>query len=79
MLPVDIIGWFGTIFMFAGSIVNIKKHTGCWPLWILGGTGLIIQAAMLGTWNVMTLQLMYMPLNIWGWLQWRRDDEDSRT
>lgn len=74
MMFVDMIGWFGTIAMFTGSIINIYKHTSCWPLWIIGGVSLIIQAIILGTWNIMTLQLLYMPLNIFGWIQWRKED-----
>ena len=40
----DIIGWAGTILMFTGSIVNIYKHTWCWPLWIIGGFAIIYQS-----------------------------------
>jgi hypothetical protein len=68
----DIIGWIGTIVMFSGSITNIYKHNSCWYLWIIGGTGLIIQALLLGTYNILTLQLLYMPLNVFGWIQWRK-------
>ena len=79
MLLVDIIGWAGTIFMITGSIINIYKHTWCWPVWILGGGLVCLQGLMLGTWNIVALQLMYMPLNLWGWIQWRKDNENSRT
>lgn len=76
---VDIIGWTGTIFMLLGSIVNIYKHTWCWPLWIIGGAAIIAQSVMIGSWNIVTMQLIYMPLNVIGWLQWRRDNENSRS
>ena len=71
---VNIIGWVGTILMFTGSIINIYKHTWCWPLWIIGGFAIIYQSVILGSWNILVLQALYMPLNIIGWLQWRRDD-----
>lgn len=74
MLFVDIIGWVGTVLMLIGSIINIYKHTMCWPLWILGGTAIIVQSLMIASWNIVVMQSIYMPLNIIGWLQWRRDD-----
>lgn len=73
MLMVDIIGWSGTILMLIGSIINIYKHTWCWPIWILGGALIIIQSVMIGSWNIVTMQLAYMPLNLFGWYQWRSD------
>ena len=76
MLYVDIIGWTGTILMLIGSIINIYKHTWCWPAWITGGALIIVQAMILGTWNIMVMQLTYMPLNIYGWYTWRRDNEN---
>jgi hypothetical protein len=71
---VDIIGWSGTILMLVGSIINIYKHTWCWPVWIAGGTLIICQSMVIGTWNIVTMQLAYMPLNAYGWIQWRNDE-----
>ena len=76
MDAVDIIGWAGTILMLVGSIINIYKHDFCWPIWIVGGTLIICQAMVIGTWNIVTMQLAYMPLNAYGWYQWRRDCEN---
>ena len=74
MNVVDIIGWSGTILMLVGSIINIYKHTWCWPIWITGGALICTQGALLGAWNIAALQLAYMPLNIFGWYQWRNDE-----
>lgn len=70
MIFIDIIGWTGTILMLLGSIINIYKHTLCWPVWIVAGICLIYQAVLLDTWNIAALQLIYLPLNIYGWKQW---------
>jgi hypothetical protein len=75
MISIDTIGWVGTILMFGGSILSIYKHKACWHLWILGGIGIIIQSVVQTNWNILALQVLYMPLNIWGWMQWRIDDE----
>jgi len=74
MLIIDIIGWVGTILMFGGSILSIYKHVSCWPLWIIGGIALGLQALDAGLTNAALLQIMYIPLNIWGLYEWRRDD-----
>lgn len=76
---IDMIGWFGTALMFGGSVLSIYKHKACWPMWILGGLGIIYQSFMIFNWSILALQLMYMPLNIWGWNQWRQDDNGLRT
>ena len=70
---VEIIGWLGTIFMLLGSITNIYKHLSCWPLWIIGGALIILQAIMQFNWNILVMQLIYMPLNIYGWIEWRNN------
>ena len=77
MLFVDVVGWCGTILMFGGSILSIYKHKSCWILWILGGIAIIYQAAIQMNWNILILQVLYMPLNVWGIIEWRKDDEDS--
>lgn len=74
---VDAIGWIGTILMFGGSILSIYKHKACWILWILGGVAIIYQSYMIFSWNILTMQLLYMPLNIWGWMQWNQDDSEN--
>lgn len=71
---IDIIGWVGTILMFTGSIINIYKHIWCWPLWIIGGVLIIIQSISIGSYNIIALQLLYMPLNILGWMHWRDNE-----
>lgn len=71
---VDAVGWIGTIFMLLGSIINIYKHTWCWPAWIIGGTAIITQSILIGSWNIAVLQLLYMPLNVYGWMQWRKEE-----
>lgn len=75
MLFADMIGWAGTILMFGGSVVNIYKHKSCWPLWIIGGLAIIYQSLVIGSWNLVVLQALYQPLNIWGWWQWKNDEE----
>lgn len=77
MMFVDMIGWMGTILMFGGSVVNIYKHKACWVLWIIGGFMIIYQSFIIFNWNILVLQALYQPLNMWGWLQWRQDNENS--
>lgn len=74
---IDIIGWFGTLIMLAGSIFSIYKHILCWPAWIAGGACIIIQGITLGTWNIVALQLLYIPIDLIGWYQWRKDDSEN--
>ena len=73
MLIVDIIGWAGTLLMLMGSIINIYKHTLCWPVWIAASLCIIYQSIMIGSWNIMVMQFIYIPINIYGWIQWRKD------
>ncbi len=68
---IEIIGWLGTIIMLLGSIFSIKKHIVCWPAWLIGGACIIIQGISLGTWNIVALQLMYIPIDLIGWYHWR--------
>ena len=74
---VDIVGWGGTALMFGGSVLSIYKHKACWPIWLIGGMAIIYQSMVVGSYNLVVLQIMYTPLNIWGWLQWRRDDGNN--
>ena len=71
---IDAIGWIGTVLMFGGSLLSIYKHKMCWLLWILGGAAIIIQCVSIQSWNLVVMQIMYMPLNVWGWIQWRNDE-----
>ena len=71
---VDIIGWIGTLLMLTGSVINIYKHTMCWPVWIVASLAIIYQSLMIGSWNIVAMQSIYVPLNIVGWLQWRKED-----
>lgn len=75
---IDAIGWIGTIFMFGGSIINMYKYWTCWPIWIIGGVAIIVQALYTNSYNLVVLQLMYMPLNIYGWKLWRNSDGKSK-
>jgi hypothetical protein len=79
VLFVDIIGWAGTVLMLLGSIINIYKHTLCWPVWIAAAFCLIVQGIILGTWNIVVMQSVYIPINLYGWKQWRIDNENSRS
>lgn len=76
---VDIVGWIGTVLMFGGSILSIYKHKACWMLWVLGGLAIIYQSIVIFSWNILLLQILYMPLNVWGWMQWRIDDGNSKN
>jgi hypothetical protein len=71
MLFVDVIGWTGTLLMLLGSIINIYKHTLCWPVWIVAAFCIIYQSVIIGSWNIVIMQGIYIPLNIYGWYQWR--------
>ena len=77
MMFVDIIGWIGTILMFGGSVASIYKHKACWIMWIVGGCAIIYQSLVIFNWNILVLQAMYQPLNIWGWWQWKHDDDNN--
>lgn len=78
MIPfVDMIGWFGSLLMFGGSVLSIYKHKACWIIWIIGGFAIIYQSIMIFSWNILLLQLIYIPMNVWGWTQWRSDDGNS--
>ena len=74
MLFVDIIGWVGTILMISGSIINIYKHTMCWPVWIAASLAIIYQSVIIGSWNIVAMQSVYIPINLIGWRQWRKED-----
>jgi nicotinamide riboside transporter PnuC len=74
---IDAIGWIGTIFMFGGSIINMYKNWICWPAWVIGGIAIIIQCLYTQSYNLVVLQLLYMPLNVYGWYLWRKDDESK--
>jgi hypothetical protein len=76
---VDTIGWIGTILMFGGSLLSIYKHKACWTLWIIGGFAIIYQSIVIFSWNILILQILYMPLNVWGFMQWRNDDGNDKN
>lgn len=75
LIPIiDIIGWFGTVMLFTGSLLSIWKHRLCWVFWILGGIGLGLQAYYYGLTNMVLVQVLYMPLNVWGIIEWNKGD-----
>ncbi len=80
MMPiVDIIGWIGTVTLFGGSLLSIWKHKLCWHLWIIGGICLGYQAYVYGLTNMLLVQILYMPLNVWGLKQWNKDELDREV
>lgn len=79
MIPiVDIIGWIGTITLFAGSLLSIWKHNHSWYWWTVGGICLGYQAYIYGLTNMLLVQILYIPLNMYGLYQWKRGEIDDK-
>lgn len=66
----SIIFWAGTFSTIGARILNVKGYWYCFILWIIGGIIITIQTAMAGQWNIVTYQIVYLIINVWGLKDW---------
>lgn len=73
----EFIGWFGTALVLFGAFLNTKKKIACWHFYNAGNIMLLTQSIELGVTNMATIYFFFVCLNIYGYLQWRKDNEDK--
>ena len=71
------IGWIAAGLSIIGCITNIFKLKICWFFWTLGALGMIYINYNLGHWDQTVLWVCYVPMNIYGYYQWRRDERNK--
>lgn len=66
--------WIFAGISFIGCILNIKKNIYCWPIWTIASIGFAIDHYYNGKWALMIYFATYIPMNIYGYLIWRKDE-----
>ena len=70
----EIIGWIGTALILLGYYLNAHKKTSSWMVWFTGNTAMLLYSLNIMAWPQFTLAIALMILNIYGWLNWSKDD-----
>jgi len=68
------IGWIFAGISIIGCLLNINKIIWCWLVWTVASIGMTIINYNAGRWDQMTAWGVYIPMNIYGYYQWRKDE-----
>jgi len=74
---VALMGWIGSALCFSGTVMASRKMKVCWVAMFIGGILIVTQNYILGTWNLVFFESLYIPLAVYGWIRWNKASEDE--
>ncbi len=72
--PQQLLEWAGAVTGVAGSFImaqNRKWSTYAWPIWIASNICLIAFAALDSAYGILSMQLVFLAINLQGAWRWR--------
>ena len=69
-IPLD---WIGVVLNVWGVYLNAKKNIWCWFLWIIGNGVWIVYWWPKREWAVITITVIYLGMNFYGYREWKKD------
>ena len=70
----EIIGWTGTALILIGYYLNAKKEISSWLHWCVGNLLMVIYSVAIGATPQVALAFILMMLNIYGYINWKKDN-----
>lgn len=71
--------WIAMILSVTGIVLNAKKKMLCWPIWILSNICWFIFFVGSEQYPVLILNVVFALFNLYGWYQWSKQNEISKT
>lgn len=68
-----------TLFGLACVWLTVKQHIGCWPTGLVQVILYIYIFYQARLYSDMILQIIYVPISIYGWYHWKQHMEDKST
>lgn len=75
----SMIEWLGTIAGLVGVSLSIKEKILAWPLFIICYCVYIILSFRADLYAAMVLNACFIPISIYGWIQWKNLKDDSKS
>jgi nicotinamide mononucleotide transporter len=76
-LEITWLEFFGVIFNLLGVWLTIKKNRFCFPVGIVGVALYVIYYFQIKLYADTLLQLIYIGLLAYGWMQWKKSSDDN--
>jgi nicotinamide riboside transporter PnuC len=67
--------WSFILISLVGYYLNAKKIKWCFILWVVCSIGWIIVSILNHEWALMTNFIMYLCFEIYGFIQWNKDEK----
>ena len=69
----EILGWIATVLLLSGYVANAHQKQYSWLIWFVGNGLMSVYAHLIGSMSVLTLSIVLMILNLYGYNKWRAD------
>lgn len=67
--------WLALTLSALGILLNAKKNSACWPVWILSTLAWAGFAMQTKVWSLLLLQVIFFVANCYGWYEWRKPSQ----
>ena len=67
--------WSLALFAICGVVLNIKKKRICFLIWCFTNVTWAAVDISRDIYAQGFLHIVYLGLSVWGWFQWKKDDE----
>jgi len=72
---IGLLGWIATAISIIGILLNAKKNMWCWPVWLVSNVLWVTYFIILANPQSITLWVVFSLFNVYGWIQWRKDEK----
>ena len=70
---IELIGWFGFLFIAYGYFLNAKKQFNCFYVWGIGNLVFSYYAVLINSYPMFFMSILTIGMNIYGWYKWNKD------
>ena len=72
-MVIEILGWFGFLFLTGGYYLNAKQNIWCFLSWVVGNILLLVYALLINAPPQVATAGIVLVMNIYGYLQWSKN------
>jgi len=69
---IDMLGWFGFLFIILGYYLNSQKKIYCFYIWGIGNMIFIIYAYQIDSIPMLFMSFFTLGMNIYGYIEWKK-------
>ena len=71
--------WGAVLFNLLYVVLAARRHVACWPVGIIGVILAFFVYVQARLYSDATLQVVYLGLSIYGWIQWQKTNGDAHV